>query len=359
MRKAFIRADSIEILMDISGQLKGVDIEIFKQVLAYNLKVTNEKILIIGDQGEKGHMVSPVLSNAYKMAADKLGLKSEMILEKVTLKGQDASQTVVDKLQKLPQGSVIIMNVSHRLGKLGEIGLSFRKFCQQKSHRFISASSLGVVSDGKIKDIIDAYNIDYDALSKKANKIKEVFDQANELHITSPAGTDVTFNVQGMKARVSDGIYQVPGTGGNLPGTEVYLAPQKDLVEGKIVIDGSIRTRKGTILTKEPVEMEVKKGTVLAMNDTEESRILEETLRWAHQKAKHPWGIRRIAEFGLGLNPKAKVIGCTVIDEKTLGTGHFAIGSNYWFGGSIYAIIHLDHVFHKPKVKADGKLVKV
>ncbi|UCH12715.1 MAG: hypothetical protein JSW18_01855, partial [Candidatus Omnitrophota bacterium] len=83
------------------------------------------------------------------------------------------------------------------------------------------------------------------------------------------------------------------------------------------------------------------------------------TLDWAEEKAKHPWGVRRIGEFGLGLNPRAKILGATIIDEKVLGTAHFAVGSNYWFGGTIYAIIHLDQIFRKPSVYIDGQLLKV
>jgi len=343
----------------ISKELDSINLDIFKQLLSFNLNVKNEFVLIIGDRGLNGNVISPVISKAFKKASDELGLNSQLVLGQVALKGENTDKEILKKLKSLPANSVLIVNMSQMLGKLGELGLSFRKFCQENNHRFISASSLGVIDNKHIKTIVNSYDIDYKAISQKANKIKKVLDKANQLNITSPAGTDLTFNINGVNAIVSDGIYQVPGTGGNLPGSEVYMAPKKDNVEGTIVIDGSIRTRKGTVLVTNPVEMKIIKGTVVAMNDTKESRLLEETLRWAQAKAKHPWGIRRIAEFGIGLNPKAKVIGCTVVDEKTLGTGHFAIGSNYWFGGSIYAIIHLDHVFHKPKIKADGKLLKI
>ena len=59
------------------------------------------------------------------------------------------------------------------------------------------------------------------------------------------------------------------------------------------------------------------------------------------------------------MNPKAKIIGAMIIDDKTLGTAHIGIGSNYWFGGNIYAIIHLDQVFRNPKIYLDGKVLKV
>jgi len=343
----------------VKKYLDGMNLDIFKKILSYNLNVTNEKVLVIGDKGLDDNIASPLLSNAFKKAADEMGIKSDMVLQKVKNKGDSADEEVITKLKNLPKGSVIIMNVSERLGRLGPLGLSFRKFCKNQNHRFTSASSLGVVKNSQIKDILNSYDIDYKKISERAHKIKKIFDKANELHITTPKGTDLTFNIRGMKGIVSDGIYRKKGQGGNLPGSEVYLAPYKDEVNGTVVIDGSMRTRNGTTLVKKPFKMDIRQGVVMGLSDTEDSRILEETLRWAHKKAKYPWGVRRLAEFGIGLNPKAKVIGCTVIDEKTLNTGHVAIGSNYWFGGSVYAIIHLDQVFWKPTIKADGKLIKI
>lgn len=69
--------------------------------------------------------------------------------------------------------------------------------------------------------------------------------------------------------------------------------------------------------------------------------------------------MRRICELGIGLNPNASIIGAMIVDDKTLGTAHIGIGSNYWFGGNIYAIIHLDQVFKNPTIYFDGELLKI
>ena len=78
---------------------------------------------------------------------------------------------------------------------------------------------------------------------------------------------------------------------------------------------------------------------------------------WAYNTSKNPDGVKMIGELGIGINPDASLIGPTIINEKLLGTAHVAIGSNYWFGGNIYAKIHLDQVFRKPKIEADGKAI--
>ncbi|NJL43894.1 MAG: hypothetical protein HC945_01030, partial [Nitrosarchaeum sp.] len=79
------------------------------------------------------------------------------------------------------------------------------------------------------------------------------------------------------------------------------------------------------------------------------------TLDWAAAHAKPSRHVRRIGELGIGLNPHAKVVGCTILDEKALGTAHLAIGSNAWFGGAIKTIIHLDQVIKNPAIMLDGR----
>jgi leucyl aminopeptidase (aminopeptidase T) len=44
-------------------------------------------------------------------------------------------------------------------------------------------------------------------------------------------------------------------------------------------------------------------------------------------------------------------------DEKAFGTIHFALGSNFDFGGTIKAPVHTDMVILKPTVYIDNKLV--
>ena len=90
-----------------------------------------------------------------------------------------------------------------------------------------------------------------------------------------------------------------------------------------------------------------------------EADLLKQSLKWAEEKAKYPSRVKKICELGIGMNVHAKVIGTTIIDEKAFGTAHIAMGSNYWFGGSIRTIIHLDQVFRNPEVYVDGKLLKI
>ena len=62
---------------------------------------------------------------------------------------------------------------------------------------------------------------------------------------------------------------------------------------------------------------------------------------------------RNIGEFGIGLNPKAEIVGNVLEDEKVLSTVHFAIGSKY--DQDALALIHSDGIVKSPTITVDGK----
>jgi leucyl aminopeptidase (aminopeptidase T) len=66
---------------------------------------------------------------------------------------------------------------------------------------------------------------------------------------------------------------------------------------------------------------------------------------------------RNLAEFGIGTNPRARLIGNVLEDEKVLGTCHIALGDNSTFGGRVRVGIHVDGIILKPTVKLDGKIL--
>lgn len=328
--------------------------KIFKQCLGVK---KDEKILIIGDTGLKGQNISCVLSYAYYLAAKKLKFKAELVLQKQRTRGQEAGNGVITSLENLPEKSIIIINVSDKLGSLRQIGKSFRKFVKKKKHRFISATGLGYLPTEKNTEIIDALNIDYNALRKKNAEIKKKIDNAKKIHVTTLTGTDLWLDVKNVKSISADGNYVKPGTGGNLPAGEVYLAPKNS--NGVVFVDASSRNRFNTRLIRKPIKITIKDGYVQEIEDGNKAALLNRTLEWAESMAKYPERIKRIAEFGIGVNPFAKVIGTTIVDEKAFGTAHVAIGSNYWFGGNNKTIVHLDQVFRNPRIELDGKVMKV
>ncbi len=335
------------------------NLRIFKKIFNDCLDVTNEKVIIVGDYGTRNNLISPVLTNIYSLAARELKLNYGTYFQNSKIRGEHADDVLVSIFRKLPENSVIIVNVSSRMGTLGSVGLSFRKFCKARNHRFISSSSLGSLDMKFMNRLIDTLDVNYKRMHEKSIKLKEKLDRAREVHVFNRAGTDITYNVEGYTASINDGFYQSSGKGGNMPAGEVYIPPNKKRVNGTIAIDGSARLKDRTLVVTNPIKMTIENGEITKMNSCYEAKLLEATLKWAHKNSKHPWGVRRIGELGIGINEKARIVGATVIDEKTVGTAHFAIGSNAWFGGSIYSIIHLDQVLRNAVIKIDGRLLKV
>ena len=341
----------LDLCVDNSSKLKSV----FKECL--NAK--NESILIIGDTGYNRRHLAAVLSGAYYFAAKKLGFRPRLLFQVPKIRGDMADKNIVDAIDYLGEKSILISCVSDRMGSLRGRIKGYREYCEGKRMKFVTTPSLGCVETNQINNIMNTLNINYPEVQKVHKKVKSILIRGKELHIKTNAGTDIHMKIDQKNIHSSDGDYTKYGTGGNLPAGEVYFPPVKKSVEGILVVDGSSRTRTGTELIKNPIKIRVEKGDVVDIQGGREAQLLRETLSWAERNAQYPWGIRKVCELGIGLNPKAKIIGSTIIDEKSLGTAHIAFGSNNWFGGSIYAMTHLDQVFRNPRITVDGRVLNI
>jgi hypothetical protein len=329
-----------------------------QKVLTHCLAAKEEKILIISDTGNNGFNLAGILGVCYYKAAEELGLDVDIVMQVPKKKGEVADPEVIEALTKFPENNIVILVVSNKLGAIGEIK-SFRNFVRGRGHRFVSTTSLGYVPTSYLTQVLSTIDVDYPELQKKHDELKEKLSKAKRVRVKTAQGTDIMFYVENVSVRASDGKYIEPGAGGNIPIGEVYLAPEPGKTEGTLIIDGSSRNRHKTELIKEPIIVEIRKGKVVEITGGAEAELLDQSLKWAEENSIYPDRVRSIAELGIGLNPKAKVIGTTIIDEKALGTAHVAIGSNAWFGGTIKTIIHLDQVFRNPKIYIDGELLKL
>lgn len=347
------------ILLDTAKFVSNIQIQIFENVIKHNLGVTSEQLLIIGDKGiSQQHLLSPILTNAFSLAANHLGISHSTIYQTAKGRGESADLIMQKQLRNLPPKSTIIVNVSNRMGRMTSLGTSFRKFCKLQGHRFISTSSLAMIENNKLQSVVKAFDTNAYEIQHRALRLKKVLDDASHIQVYTPAGTDLLIPIRSREALVACGVYTEPGTGGNAIPGETYIAPDAKSVKGKLVIDGSIRTLTKTHIVNNPVICSVSNSNITSWNNSAESRWLRETISWAHKRSKNPQGLRTIGELGIGLNPQAKIIGSTIVDEKADKTCHVAIGSNNWFGGDVKSSIHLDQVMHKPEFRVDGKILR-
>jgi len=215
--------------------------------------------------------------------------------------------------------------------------------------------------------------IDYKELREQSSRLGAILDKAVSVQVTNANGTNVSIDVTGRHAKPDDGDFSRPGSGGNLPAGETFISPVVGKTNGTIVYDGSISSHKGIIVIKTPIRCTVKDGFVTDITGGEEAEQLKAALEAGAENARkmaedgklpkekleeYVRNARNIGELGIGLNPKADIIGNMLQDEKAFKTCHFAIGSNY--DGDAPAIIHLDGIVSNPTIiatMADGKTV--
>ncbi|MCX7668312.1 MAG: hypothetical protein N2Z84_05225, partial [Atribacterota bacterium] len=64
-----------------------------------------------------------------------------------------------------------------------------------------------------------------------------------------------------------------------------------------------------------------------------------------------------VGELGIGTNPKARITGNILEDEKAFRTVHVALGMNVDMGGAIESKTHNDGIICNPTVKFDGTVI--
>ena len=331
----------------------------FRRVLEKSMNTTRQPLLVVGDYGTPGKHVSPLMCGAYAFAAQSLGLTTEIVMQEIKERTESADYAVIEALTKLPPSSRIALSLSNRLGNLGPVGKSYRRFMRERKHRFVSTSGVGGLDSEHFYSVTQALNINYLKLKREAQRLTRILDGAREVRVTSPGGTDLTIGITGQQAIPIDGDYTGRNYGGNIPAGEVYIAPQGEKVEGTVVIDASSRIDAATLLIKKPITLTITKGMITKIEGDREARLLKGGLDKAMLRAKVPSNVRQIGELGIGLNPRLDVVGAMILDEKAHGTAHVAIGSNYWFGGTNFTLIHLDQVFYQPTLYVDGREVKL
>lgn len=345
------KRDQYNIVDDSSRQMENV----FNQCLAVK---GYERALIITDFGKPGKSASTLLGASLFFAARRLGLDANFVIQKAKGKGEQADKYIIRELNQLDEPAIIFLCTYRGAGSVQPFYKSLKQFCTDYNHRYITSAGLQELPTSQFRNIVNLIDVDYNKMQAKANRISSALDSGKEVQVTASRGTDIWIGINKMRPVENAGDYRSFGSGGNLPVGEVYTAPRKRKAEGIIVVDGSVKHYKGTSVLKKPVKMVFSHGEVIDITGTQAKKIWR-TLEMAEEKAEEKRDVYRLGELGIGINPNADFFGPTLLNEKTLGTAHIAIGNNLHFGGDVRAPVHLDHVFRDPEILVDGKILRV
>ncbi|MDO8625296.1 MAG: aminopeptidase, partial [Candidatus Diapherotrites archaeon] len=175
---------------------------------------------------------------------------------------------------------------------------------------------------------------------------------AKRIHVKTPAGTDLVFDLTPKHRWVQDNGVLSKNYWGNLPAGEVFTSPAS--VNGNLVIDGvmyGVGMLNKTPLTVKIVNGRVDPNSIRCQNPVFRERLLK--------IIKFDANASRIGELGLGTNVGVtKLTGNDLVDEKYVGV-HVAVGDalSADTGATWTSEEHRDAVLRKPTIFVDGRCI--
>jgi 2,5-dihydroxypyridine 5,6-dioxygenase len=259
-----------------------------------------------------------------------------MIMSPLQVVGSEPPSPVGEAMQK---AQVVFVACSR-----GILHSASRKRASQAGARFFNFSESS--EEDMMRGAIEANFLETRGLIEK---VANVLRTVKEAHITTPGGTDIYFDFRGRpeKMLILNGLCHHPGDAVSL-NLEVALSPKVGSAQGVLVCDASITLFKPGLI-EEPIRAKVENGMVTELSGGSQARKLRDLLASMGDPM-----VYNVSELGIGLNPKAKVIGVPPQDRGVYGTCHVGFGPNTGWGGNIKAATHFDFVMYAPRIEVDG-----
>jgi len=175
-----------------------------------------------------------------------------------------------------------------------------------------SMAQLAHMSLEKFEDyFFDVCNLDYKKMRDAMKPLKKLMESTDKVRIVA-RDTDLTFSIKGQKTKICSGE-------SNIPDGEIYTAPIRDSVNGKIRFNVPSLC-KGIV--HNDITLTFKDGKII-----KESSSNTEALT---QEFNVDEGARYTGEFAFGVNPYVTApILDTLFDEKMVASIHIAMGNCY------------------------------
>ena len=294
---------------------------------------SEDKILIVTDTNKKN-----IGQEFLKSALEKNKKSKIIIFEPALIDGEEPPEEVFDEIIK----STLIFelttcSITHTSGN---------KIAQSKGAKIISIPAVD-------EELLSYIKTDYNLIATLCKQIQQILEKTSKILIKTDAGTNLNLEITNQKVISMNGFCN-NGEIINLPDGETLVSPIN--ASGILVIDGSMppdtKSKWGIIgKIKNPIKVFIENNKISWIEGLEEAEIFKNILNEYDDSAKI------VAEFAIGTNPCAKIIGNITVDEKAIGTAHIAFGNSTNIGGKNNSPIHLDCVIKNPTIYADNQLI--
>lgn len=243
------------------------------------------------------------------------------------------------ELSDVPQENIELYNKLYWEPVHGALRVAKTKWVILRYPNF-GMSQLARMSTQAFEDFyFNVCNLDYAKMSAAMDVLVELMNKTDRVRLKGQ-GTDLSFSIKDIPAVKCDGKC-------NIPDGEVYTAPVRESVNGKITFN-TASVEDG--FTYENICFTFENGKIIkaTANDTERINRLLDTDE----------GARYVGEFSFGLNPYIhNAIMDTLFDEKIAGSIHFTPGACYedaWNGNR--SAIHWDLVLVQTPEYGGGEI---
>ncbi|MHB1162253.1 MAG: aminopeptidase [Chloroflexota bacterium] len=216
---------------------------------------------------------------------------------------------------------------------------------RSKGTRLLSTVVEGI-EDYVVRALLD---VDYEAMIRNGELIAKLWNETRHCRVTSPQGTDVSFDLAPRRSIVGDGALTEDGEVDFFPGVQVSIAPVEETINGVVVIDAS-DSAQGKI--NNPYSFIMKNGVITAVEGGKEANTMRNWLQTRNDPT-----IYKLCHFSIGLNPQAGISGNMIEDERMLTAVDFGFGyQDPKFGGTVgLSPYHMDIMLATPTIYLDGR----
>ena len=162
-------------------------------------------------------------------------------------------------------------------------------------------------------------HVDTPRLQIFMRRVAELTRKAKTMHVTTPAGTDVHFEIDPVHYVACDcGDASFPAA--HMLTGQINVVPRFGSIRGKIVFDGCVTPPFGRI-PDAPICLTVEDGVISAIAGGRDAEAYDRYLR----SFRDP-GMLKMAHISYGFNPGAQLTGNIVEDERVWGATEWGIG---------------------------------
>ncbi len=291
-----------------------------------------ESLLVVTDE------LRIEVGNAFYEAGDTLGLESSMF---VLADSERPLEDVPADLARAVKGTAIVVNLFVAYPEETPFRVRLLSMLEGAGARV--GHGPGITDDIMLKGAMRA---SFKELRDREVALRRRLAGAEVAELTGPGGTALRLGIAGREW-VSDVVVR-PGTYGNLPPGELWVAPVESRVKGKLVCDLLLHD---TGRVRSPVTLEIARGRVVSVSSDDRDLVegLEALLSVDGQA-------RAVGELGVGINPAARTTGNMLEDTKRAGSVRLALGNNEDIpGGRNTSATHIDMLIRSPTLKVVRK----